>query len=527
MDSKKIRLRTLITSLSTGAVMLTALLLLGALTLFQKTNIEDSIVQNNIAYARKLADTTDRYLTIAQSELRWSAGQIKGLSNPQQLRSEADRLRLQSGFFNSVVVVNRDRVVKATSPESLNLVGTRLASDASMLAITSQKPFISQPFISATGNYVVFLSQPLFSADGRYLGYIGGTIYLKKHSMLSDILSQHFYSGGSDIQIVNNNGMIIFNHKPELVGTRETFSPSVSTQLQSNGSGKLILHNNGKAYQAGYASLNKTDWNIFVSGDENAVNAILFATVKKSIGFILAIVALIGGLMIFLGTRVAAPLETLANLMRDDNGKDDKTPSLEAVPVWYYEAYQLKDAVQERLRLAREQVTELTDEAMTDPLTGTYNRRGFNWLYNKFAPGTPMSVIAIDVDHFKNVNDRHGHDAGDAVLVMLARELQKTCRKDDILSRFGGEEFILLLPGLGIHDAAAMAERIRQMIGSALFPFAGHITVSAGVASLSDNEGDIQVLLRRADEALYEAKGAGRNKVVIATQNGFERYDQQ
>lgn len=526
MERKKIRLRTLLTSLSMGAVTITACLILCALLVFQKANIEDSITENNIAYARKLADTTDRYLSIAQSELKWSARQIEGLSNPQQLQNEAERLRLQSSFFNSVVVVNKDKIVRATSPESLGLVGTKLSSDASILAISSQKPFISEPFNSAAGNYVVFLSQPLFSADGRYLGYIGGTIYLKKHSMLSDILGQHFYTAGSDIRIVSDNGLIIFSYIPEQVGTKETFSPSMSARLNQNKSGKLIFQDKGREYHAGYASLSKTNWNVFISGDENAVNAIRFQTIRKATWFILIIVLLVGSLMVFLGTRVASPLEKLANIVRDGGDKDNNEQRLESVSVWYYEAYQLKNAVLERLRVTRAQLSELTDEAMTDPLTGLYNRRGFNSLCEKLIPEPLMSVIAIDIDHFKNVNDRFGHHAGDEVLIMLADILHEACRKNDIVGRFGGEEFIFLLPGLTSNDAFSTAERLRKMISSAIFPHIGHITVSAGVASLSDCGGDIENLLHRADEALYEAKRAGRDVVIIAAKTGFRRYNQ-
>ncbi len=99
MPLKKLRLRTLLLSLSVGGVILTSCLLLGALLIFQKGNIEDSLLESNIAYARKLADTTDRYLGTAQRELAWSATQIKGLTDPALLRGETDRLRLQSGFF--------------------------------------------------------------------------------------------------------------------------------------------------------------------------------------------------------------------------------------------------------------------------------------------------------------------------------------------------------------------------------------------------------------------------------------------
>lgn len=95
-------------------------------------------------------------------------------------------------MFNSVFVVSNDAVVLATSPESLDLVGTRLNSSASKLAIEEKKPFISSPFKSVTGNLIILLSHPIYDKGGNYIGYVGGSIYLKKHSLFSDVLSRHF-----------------------------------------------------------------------------------------------------------------------------------------------------------------------------------------------------------------------------------------------------------------------------------------------------------------------------------------------
>ncbi len=119
MYRRKIYLRTLLTGLSIGSVILTSGLLLGALFLFQKNNIEESLLDSNIAYARKLADTTDHYLTIAQRELAWSASQIVDLNDVGKLHRETTRLFQQSGFFNSVAVLDRHAVIASVSPESL------------------------------------------------------------------------------------------------------------------------------------------------------------------------------------------------------------------------------------------------------------------------------------------------------------------------------------------------------------------------------------------------------------------------
>lgn len=132
-------------------------------------------------------------------------------------------------------------------------------------------------------------------------------------------------------------------------------------------------------------------------------------------------------------------------------------------------------------------------------------------------------MIALDIDHFKKINDWYGHDAGDAVLVSLAGLLRQACRTGDVVSRFGGEEFIILLPQTALEDAARTAERIREVVSITMFPFVGAMTVSAGVASLADC-GSREALLHRADEALYEAKGAGRDAVIVAGPEGFRRY---
>nr|WP_240629261.1 GGDEF domain-containing protein [Pantoea rodasii] len=94
--------------------------------------------------------------------------------------------------------------------------------------------------------------------------------------------------------------------------------------------------------------------------------------------------------------------------------------------------------------------------------------------------------------------------------------LRQTCRADDVVSRFGGEEFIVLLPRTSGEDAARTAERIRELISSTTFPYVGGMTVSAGVAALANSAGDRDTMLRRADEALYQAKSAGRNAVIVA-----------
>ena len=171
---------------------------------------------------------------------------------------------------------------------------------------------------------------------------------------------------------------------------------------------------------------------------------------------------------------------------------------------------------------------KLAEAALREPLTGLYNRRHFQ---ERFAAevavahrhGRPLSLLMIDVDFFKRVNDRHGHLAGDEVLKTVARALQQGIRIEDILARFGGEEFVVLAREAALPEAQAVAERLRQLVEVAQTRWeSGHdvpvgiaVTVSVGVAQLGTDETE-RDLFEAADQAVYKAKKAGRNRVTIA-----------
>ncbi|HZH25669.1 MAG TPA: diguanylate cyclase [Azospirillaceae bacterium] len=182
----------------------------------------------------------------------------------------------------------------------------------------------------------------------------------------------------------------------------------------------------------------------------------------------------------------------------------------------------------ERSRLDMQQ--RLLQAATTDPLTELANRRALSeTLGRELARArrleAPLCVLAADIDRFKRVNDAFGHDAGDAVLKHVARVLASNIRAEDMAARLGGEEFCLVLPTTPIEGAVQLAERIRVAVASspAETP-AGpvNVTVSIGVAALAlPNEGEDE-LLKRADEALYQAKAGGRDRVEVATPTPIE-----
>lgn len=167
---------------------------------------------------------------------------------------------------------------------------------------------------------------------------------------------------------------------------------------------------------------------------------------------------------------------------------------------------------------ANQKITELS---RTDPLTGLANRRYFQERYEEaFAFSKrhefPLSLVMMDIDHFKHVNDAYGHDAGDEVLKAFGAILKDSCRTEDFPARFGGEEFIAFLPRTAQNEALVFGNRVRKAFSSADILHNGeNITISAGIAELKPEEDTREGLVRRADQALYEAKEKGRNRCEI------------
>jgi two-component system cell cycle response regulator len=172
----------------------------------------------------------------------------------------------------------------------------------------------------------------------------------------------------------------------------------------------------------------------------------------------------------------------------------------------------------------RSNLDQSLELAVTDQLTGLHNRRYMTsqleaLMRRSAAGGEPVSVLMVDIDHFKRVNDSYGHAVGDEVLEEFAVRLASNVRAVDLPVRHGGEEFVVVMPDTDTEDARRIAERIRLHVGGAPFRVRGGgelltVTISAGVATSCGPDDTPARLLKRADEALYEAKAGGRNRVI-------------
>ncbi|WP_148714361.1 sensor domain-containing diguanylate cyclase [Chitinolyticbacter meiyuanensis] len=184
----------------------------------------------------------------------------------------------------------------------------------------------------------------------------------------------------------------------------------------------------------------------------------------------------------------------------------------------------LQRTVSERTRELQHANARLAEMATTDELTGLNNRRewqrrGAETMMLARRNGEPISLLMLDLDHFKSVNDNHGHLVGDLVLRAVSQACLATLRTTDNLGRWGGEEFVVMLPDTPLIEAARVAEKLRSNVAAAQVPDGDNdpitVTISIGVTTLRPADSDLDDLIKRADDALYAAKRAGRNRVVI------------
>jgi diguanylate cyclase (GGDEF)-like protein len=203
---------------------------------------------------------------------------------------------------------------------------------------------------------------------------------------------------------------------------------------------------------------------------------------------------------------------------------------LERLQIKNAELTRLNEELEARVRARTAELAEanhrLAQLAITDGLTGLYNHRHLHELLGKEASrsqrsGLPLSLLMIDVDHFKHYNDLHGHPAGDAVLRDLAQILSDGRRLNDAVARYGGEEFAVLLVDTGRDSAAKVADSLRGRVEDHAFAHreeqpGGRLTISVGVATCPDDASGAPALVQAADDALYRAKRGGRNRVELA-----------
>ncbi|MHA6530001.1 sensor domain-containing diguanylate cyclase [Paenibacillus sp. BAC0078] len=517
-EKKKLSLTALLIGLVTLVVLLTSTILLTASYQSKKRSLIKTTLNLNLVNAERMSQTMDSLFRSMRSSLEFSAYRLSHGVKPEEINNYLELMRNSSNYFNSILLVGENGIIRNTSPATLGLAGKKVDSPWALEALRLKSPYLSEPYTApSTGRMIVFMSEPLYDKDQHYLGQLGGTIYLQNHNILNMIFggNNDVDAEGSYYYIVSADGHLLFHPDKERINEDVSANKVVQELIEGKSGQMQAVNVRGIPMLAGYSKVTSNGWGVVVVSPVSVIQDELQSHLRITIAYTIIPFVILLLLVILLAHQLAKPFVMLADLMSRVGKEKMELPELK--PHWNREADLLTQAVAIAWSDVQKQTSQLTQEAMTDLLTGLANRRSVEVTMNQWiAAQFSFSVIALDVDKFKFVNDTYGHLAGDEVLKQVAGILTSSVRPGDVCCRYGGEEFVVLLPRTKAADAYLVAERIRKTLEGSAGPLAMKVTSSQGIAHFPTHGNSREELLEQADQAMYMAKGMGRNRTVIA-----------
>lgn len=380
----------------------------------------------------------------------------------------------------------------------------------------ARKPLVSNPIIAPTGSYLVSISHPIFSKNEQYQGFITGTIHLNKDNIFFSLLGQHSYNDGSYIYVVDQKKELIYHINKKRIGEQIEGNHVIDSVITGQSGSASVVNSLGTPMLAGFAYIERSGWGVVAQRPLANIMAELDIQLTDVVLKSLPLLILILATILVASRYITAPLRALATHVNDMDKKGAEHDIL-TIKSWYFEVHELKRAILIGLGALNHKINQLNIDTNTDPLTGLYNRRSLDQLLEQWREiKQSFAVIALDIDHFKVINDLYGHDVGDDVLKQLSWLMKEKCDESAVIFRNGGEEFLILLPSTKQSAAHRFAEQLRLKIAQYEMPSAGNITVSLGISLWDSHSNDtIKIALKKADIALYQAKRQGRNCSIV------------
>ncbi|NVN87734.1 MAG: diguanylate cyclase [Rhodopseudomonas sp.] len=458
-----------------------------------RDDVQEEARGDNDLLASRLAGETSAVRAMAKalagvpavSAMLSGAGPKESADAQQALELDVEA----SGAVLGQILDRSGQAVASSEPREFALLGTPNQSAApwfeQAMNGTSGHQF---EFDSVSGQRIYYASQPVRSSDGA----IVGAVVLKKSLDALDLNLQGFDRA---FFFVNADGVVLLTNRndefkrplwptaarPKLALTEQFGAPARPTMLEREVKTSAWTKFDGRRGFVLRTPVEHSEWSMVIVIPVSGMFA------SRFLGIIITLQFAITTLFYFFG--------------REHGVRDN----IEMV---------------RRLEL-QQRADNLQVQATTDPLTGVYNRLKFDEELLKEIErarryATPLTLTLYDVDHFKEVNDAYGHQAGDRVLIELSAIVSHGIRQSDLLARWGGEEFVVLLPGTDALQAGVVAEKLRGMIAGRSFDEIGTITCCFGVATYAAGD-TAATLVARADNALYRAKMNGRNRVELDT----------
>jgi diguanylate cyclase (GGDEF)-like protein len=475
-------------------------------------------LDTNRAYAEKLAHATDAFLASSAQALEAAALDVtESRLDPVATQKELEQLASLTDAFNVIVAVDSSGKIFAALPHRASLVGARLqATQATQLLNAKDATAISSVFKGPADRWLSIVSRPIFSPDGSYAGFVGGAMYLQGGSALQNALDKLHYQDGSYFYIVDEVGTVVHHPNHDFIGSSFKDAKPVPAVLRGEVGTQRTSDAEFNDQLVSYAPIPFANWGVVAHRPTEValsnINELFFRTFYYSLPlFIISLLAIW-----WLARFIADPLRQLAEVAANLDNRANFS-RIRSIKGWYVEANLIRKGLLQSFSAVGHRMRKLHREGSTDPLTGLVNRRGLDAAIGKLMEAAQnVAVVTVDVDHFKAVNDRYGHAVGDDVLKTITASIMAKARREDVVARVGGEEFVILLPKTGLEPAVLFAERLRSAIEQTHFDSVGNVTISIGVACYPGHGANLHESLVLADAALYSAKAAGRNCVQLA-----------
>ncbi|MFD0672821.1 diguanylate cyclase domain-containing protein [Cohnella sp. GCM10027633] len=493
-------------------------ILIGAAMNKQNRTLTDTTLQSNFEGARNLNISINALKDVMFRELGSTArflGEQAGADGPSP--EWAVMLLGGAGLFNQAVLVDGSGNVRAFSGPGGNAPGPSIAEEAMRRALRSPEPLFSEPFQSPNGHRTILVSFPFGPRGQPPRGFFGGLIDLETRNVFSELFEHAIKSRkGTFAYIVDPTGAPLLipdeSRRDELVPAeviRETFAGGELRHL-------ALEDASGRTELVGYIRHPDLGWGVAFQSPAARVDEAMREMLRTQLVWIVPFIAALLLFSLWTARKLAAPFAALTAMAR----RAERGERIGEAPFekhWNYEAHHLAIAVSNAMRGLQNETERMTEQALTDSLTGLANRAGLDrWLGEEDRAKEGYALLVIDIDHFKRVNDIHGHQLGDETLKLLADALRLQADSEALLCRVGGEEFIALLPATDERAARDWGERVRKRMETTVGPIGQPITVSIGAACCPANGNGYDVTFAQADRALYEAKRAGRNRTVVA-----------
>jgi diguanylate cyclase (GGDEF)-like protein len=448
-------------------------------------------------------------------ELQYSADQLgQDFSNQGLVQQELHRLKFQSNHFNSVSVIDQTAHIRHIEPQILKFDAKASYSTLGIVeSLKSKQTYISAPYSSITNNLIVLMSQPIFSPEHQYLGAVTGTLYLQKKNLVSQILSTSYSYKNSYMFVVDSNRRIIFHPDASRIGETVKDNSGMDYMYQHKTGHIQLVNSQGINNLAGFAHIPSVNWLVVSQQPTKALfqeaNSII---IKVAFSFFIFYIVLFF-IIWKIAKYISSPLNGLAQMAGMLN-KPETEHEIQNIDPWYFEVMRFRTALLFSSKKFKDKISELNLHVNTDPLTGLHNRRGMQLFLEELQHmGTEFAVLLIDIDFFKLVNDRFGHDQGDHMLRFLADQMKKNFRDNDVCCRLGGEEFAVLMATTDREAVFKAAERLRKSVQEMTASLSTPITISIGVAFWPSDAQEVTEVFKQADNRLYQAKNQGRNQV--------------